>query len=42
VAYTNNIKWIEGRIAKLENTPAFQSPKSTPRDNDADKKVGKN
>jgi hypothetical protein len=42
VAYTNNLKRLEGRIAKLENAPAFKSPRAALKEADADKKVSKN
>jgi hypothetical protein len=41
VAHSTNIKRLEGRIAKLENTPAYKSPKPNPKEGDQDKKGGK-
>lgn len=41
VSYSTKLKRLEGRIAKLEATPAFKNLKPNPKDTD-DKKVGKN
>ncbi len=40
VSHSTNLKRLEGRIAKLESTPAFKNPKASPKDAE-DKKGGK-
>ncbi len=44
VSHTNQVKRLEGQIAKLESTPAFRNPKGSQKDpeGDKDKKGGKN
>ncbi len=41
VSYSTTIKRLEGRVAKLETTPAFKNPKISPKDAEGDKKGGK-
>jgi hypothetical protein len=41
VAHANSYKRLEGRVAKLESTPAFKNPKQSPKEGDADKKPNK-
>ncbi len=41
VSHSTNLKRLKGRIAKLESTPAFNTPKASLKDSD-DKKGGKN
>lgn len=42
VSHNNHVKRLEGRIAKLESTPAFKNPRPPPKDPDGEKKGGKN
>ncbi len=41
VAHANLYKRLEGRVAKLESSSSFKSPKQTPKDGEADKKSTK-
>ncbi len=41
VAFSNQVKRIEGRVAKLESTPAFKNPRPPAKEADGDKKSGK-
>ncbi len=40
VSHLANIKRLKGHIAKLENAPAFKSPRTNPKDSDGDKTKG--
>jgi hypothetical protein len=40
VAHIANIKRLEGRIAKLESTPAFKNPRPNPKEAEGDKAKG--
>ncbi len=41
-AFTTQFKRLEGRVAKLESTPAFKNPKPSPKDTEDKKGAGKN
>jgi hypothetical protein len=41
-AHSIQFKRLEGRVAKLESTPAFKNPSPPPKEGEAEKKGGKN